>query len=123
MALDLFAFGGFVQFELRWPLRPQRKQIGEELLDEPAGLSDRAHWAFGAEEALPIDFALVVGRGLCWLPFLPLDPFDPFDPFLSLYVCLPVQTVVVIPIQLGPLPDRIPVISWPLLTHLGLLYM
>ena len=75
VALDLFAVGGIVQFWLKWPLRPQRKQIGEELLDDPAGLSARAHWGFGADVALAIDVARVFGRGPCWCPFLPLDPF------------------------------------------------
>ena len=84
LGLERFVLGWFVQFALRWPLRPQRKQIGDELLDAPAGRSGLDHWALGAEVALPIDLARVFGRGPC-LPRLP-PPFLPFEhlppPFL-----------------------------------------
>ena len=65
LGLERFAFGWFVQFALRWPLRPQRKQIGDELLEAPAGRSGLDHWALGAEVALPMDFVRVFGRGPC----------------------------------------------------------
>ena len=65
LGLERLAFGWFVQFALRWPLRPQRKQIGDELLEAPAGRSGLDHWALGAEVALPMDFARVFGCGPC----------------------------------------------------------
>ena len=42
VAFALFAVGALVQFALKWPFLPQRKQIGEGRLD-PAGLSGLPH--------------------------------------------------------------------------------
>ena len=42
VGFDLLAFGALVQFALRWPVLPQRKQIGAAL-GFPSGLSGLPH--------------------------------------------------------------------------------
>ena len=75
VGFDLLALGALVQLALRWPVLPQRKQIGAARFPfpEPAGLSGRAHWGRGGGGGLAFGLALAFGRGgpLGWL--FPLD--------------------------------------------------
>ena len=79
VGFDLLALGAFVQLALRWPVLPQRKQIGAALVF-PAGLSGLPHTYCGGG-GFALGLALALGRGgpLGRLPFpLPLDfPFPP----------------------------------------------
>ena len=65
VGLCLLAFGAFVQFALKWPTLPQRKQIGAGRFPfpEPAGLSGRAHWGRGGGGGFALGLALAFGRG------------------------------------------------------------
>ena len=79
VGFDLLALGAFVQLALKWPILPQRKQIGAALIF-PAGLSGPPHTGRGGG-GFALGLALALGRGgpLGRLPFpLPLDfPFPP----------------------------------------------
>ena len=80
VGFDLLALGAFAQLALRWPVLPQRKQIGAVLFPFPAGRSGLPHIGRGGG-GLAFGLAFALGRGgpLGLLPFpLPLDfPFPP----------------------------------------------
>ena len=79
VGFDLLALGALVQLALRWPVLPQRKQIGAARVF-PAGRSGLPHDGRGGG-GFALGLALALGRGgpLGRLPFpLPLDfPFPP----------------------------------------------
>ena len=65
VGFDLLAVGALVQLALRWPVLPQRKQIGAARFPfpEPAGLSGRAHCGRGGGGGLAFSLDLAFGRG------------------------------------------------------------
>ena len=81
VGFDLLAFGALVQFALRWPVLPQRKQIGAAL-GFPSGLSGLPHDGRGGGGGFALGLALAFGRGgpLGRLPF-PLPLVFPFSTF------------------------------------------
>ena len=75
VGFDLLALGAFVQLALRWPVLPQRKQIGAARVF-PTGRSGLPHDGRGGGGGLALGLALALGRGgpLGRLPLpLPLD--------------------------------------------------
>ena len=80
VGFDLLALGALVQLALRWPVLPQRKQIGAARVF-PAGRSGLPHDGRGGGGGLALGLVLALGRGgpLGRLPLpLPLDfPLPP----------------------------------------------
>ena len=75
VGFDLLALGALVQLALRWPVLPQRKQIGAAR-GFPAGRSGLPHEGRGGGGGLALGLAFALGRGgpLGRLPLpLPLD--------------------------------------------------
>ena len=89
VGFDLLAFGALVQFALRWPVLPQRKQIGAAL-GFPSGLSGLPHDGRGGGGGFALGLALALGRGgpLGRLPF-PLPLVFPFPPSGLTVIALP----------------------------------
>ena len=97
VGFDLLALGAFVQLALRWPVLPQRKQIGAAR-GFPAGRSGLPHEGRGGGGGWPLalGLALALGRGapLGRLPLpLPLDfPLPPLGfPILPKRGCGPIS--------------------------------
>ena len=97
VGFDLLAFGALVQLALKWPVLPQRKQIGAAL-GFPTGRSGLPHEGRGGGGGWPLALgrALALGRGapLGRLPLpLPLDfPLPPLGfPTLPKRGCGPIS--------------------------------
>ena len=70
VGFDLLALGALTQLALRWPILPQRKQIGAARVF-PAGRSGLPHEGRGGGGGLALGLAFALGRGgpLGRLPF------------------------------------------------------